>query len=122
MPPVSPRVRGPIRASISPASSSSDSERPAGASARFTPCGRVIGIFSGRPGCSMPPRTHTTSDGATPKSSSRKARTHTQAVSWYSATPTLRPLRSAGAWMPRSVRMYMAVWRNAREGNAGTPT
>src|SRR5262249_46639040 len=58
---------------------------------------------SSRPGCSSPPRRQLMSLGLTPYSSVRIPRTQTLAVIWYSGTPRVRPLRSAGRGVPRSV-------------------
>ena len=74
-------VRGPMKASISPASSMALSVLPSGAGSSFTSGGSVIEIFSTRPGCSSPPRIQWMSEGFTPYSSSSSARAHTLAVS-----------------------------------------
>ena len=67
--------------------------------------GRSSATFSGRPGSSMPPVRQRMSDAFTPYSSDSMPRAASAAVTWYSGTPTSRPFRSSGAWMPRSVRM-----------------
>src|SRR5262249_35229274 len=74
-------ARGAMKPSMSPRSNSSEMVTPDGASSMRTPGGSLMAIFSGRPACSIPPRTQTMSDGFTPWSSSRMMRAHTQAVS-----------------------------------------
>src|SRR5262245_38519503 len=56
-----------MKPSMSPRSNSSDMVTPGGASSMRTPAGSLMAIFSGRPGCSIPPRTQTMSDGFTPE-------------------------------------------------------
>jgi hypothetical protein len=41
------------------------------------------------------------------------------AVSWYSATPTVPPRKSAGELIPDPAGTYTPLCRNAREVNAG---
>ena len=94
--------------SIAPSANSSEMVLPSGALSRRTPSGSLMVIFSGRPACSMPPRIQCTSEGLTPKSSSRMARAQTFAVSWYSGNPIFLPFKSSGRLM-RSVRQNIDV-------------
>ena len=59
-------TRGPMKPSISPASSIAESVRPSGAIPSFTSLGSVMAIFSGRPASSSPPRIQWMSEGFTP--------------------------------------------------------
>jgi hypothetical protein len=59
-------ARGPMNASISPASSIPLNVAVGPMSSMTTPGGGVIASFSRRPGSSSPPRTHRMSEGLTP--------------------------------------------------------
>ena len=93
-------TRGVYSASIWPAASIRASVAPAGIGSICTPGGGSCASLATRPGSCSPPVRYRTAATGSPCRSARIPRIHTLAVSWYSATPTTRPARPAGAVIP----------------------
>ena len=58
----------------------------------------------------------------TPKSCSSTPRSQTDAVIWYSGTPTRLPFRSAGTLMPESAWWRSSACMKRRDANTGSAT